>query len=235
MSDFLYHEACPQCGSSDGRAVYQDGGTHCFVCKTTTRSGRPSFAPATPKQAKYLPYDLSTEYGPEAIEWTERYGIRVEELIRHNVRFSKRQKRLYFLFKEGWQARNFWQGSPKYTSSGNLDGHIYSECTLLSGGLDRLQLLIVTEDCLSAIKIARQSDASPCLTSGLPMLKLKRLAAPYKAVKVWLDGDMFHNSVKMTEQLKLLGKDAQAIWTPNDPKCYSDEEVTQILLTGKCT
>lgn len=32
-SDFLRHEACPDCGSSDGKAVYTDGHTFCFVCK----------------------------------------------------------------------------------------------------------------------------------------------------------------------------------------------------------
>lgn len=33
-SDFLRHEACPDCGSSDARAIYTDGHTFCFICKT---------------------------------------------------------------------------------------------------------------------------------------------------------------------------------------------------------
>ena len=32
-SNFLFHEACPSCGSSDGLARYDDGHGHCFVCK----------------------------------------------------------------------------------------------------------------------------------------------------------------------------------------------------------
>lgn len=35
-SEFLYHEGCP-CGSSDARAVYDDGHTHCFSCGATTQ------------------------------------------------------------------------------------------------------------------------------------------------------------------------------------------------------
>ena len=31
-STFIRHEACDNCGSSDGKAVYSNGGTYCFVC-----------------------------------------------------------------------------------------------------------------------------------------------------------------------------------------------------------
>lgn len=34
---FIRHESCDNCGSSDGKAVYSDGGTYCFVCETSTR------------------------------------------------------------------------------------------------------------------------------------------------------------------------------------------------------
>lgn len=36
-SKFSHHEPC-DCGSSDGRAVYEDGSKYCFVCKTFWRS-----------------------------------------------------------------------------------------------------------------------------------------------------------------------------------------------------
>lgn len=35
-SEFLHHDACDNCGSSDGLAVYTDGHTYCFVCQTWT-------------------------------------------------------------------------------------------------------------------------------------------------------------------------------------------------------
>ena len=37
-SEFIEHIACPHCGSSDANAVYSDGHTFCFSCKTTTRN-----------------------------------------------------------------------------------------------------------------------------------------------------------------------------------------------------
>ena len=40
MGKFLHHTTCPSCGSSDGNAVYEDGGTYCWVCgKASKGSG----------------------------------------------------------------------------------------------------------------------------------------------------------------------------------------------------
>ena len=36
--EFLYHEPCTACGSSDARAVYDSGTFHCFSCKDTGRT-----------------------------------------------------------------------------------------------------------------------------------------------------------------------------------------------------
>jgi twinkle protein len=33
LAEFIKHKDCPDCGSSDARAVYSDGGEHCFSCK----------------------------------------------------------------------------------------------------------------------------------------------------------------------------------------------------------
>ena len=35
-SEFLRHEPCPDCGSSDALSVYSDGHTYCFSCTTHT-------------------------------------------------------------------------------------------------------------------------------------------------------------------------------------------------------
>jgi twinkle protein len=33
VAEFLNHEPCPGCGSSDGLARYVDGSAHCFACR----------------------------------------------------------------------------------------------------------------------------------------------------------------------------------------------------------
>jgi len=35
-SEFIKHQPCPDCGSSDALAVYTDGHTFCFSCQTRT-------------------------------------------------------------------------------------------------------------------------------------------------------------------------------------------------------
>ena len=37
QNTFIRHESCDNCGSSDGKALYSDGGTYCFVCEASTR------------------------------------------------------------------------------------------------------------------------------------------------------------------------------------------------------
>jgi len=100
-------------------------------------------------------------------------------------------------------------------------------------GISRTGTLVLTEDCLSAIKIARQSDAMPCLTSTLSPTKLNRLVRLYGAFVVWLDGNMFDKAQAMARQLQVLGANARAVYTPLDPKCYDDGNICNILLTGK--
>ena len=42
-SEFLFHEPCEECGSSDAKSVYDDGHTYCFVCHHYTYGdGEPS-------------------------------------------------------------------------------------------------------------------------------------------------------------------------------------------------
>ena len=36
MAEFIRHEPCEACGSSDAKAIYDDGSTFCFSCQTVT-------------------------------------------------------------------------------------------------------------------------------------------------------------------------------------------------------
>lgn len=38
MANFIKHTNCEKCGSSDGKAVYEGGSSHCFVCEHTVPS-----------------------------------------------------------------------------------------------------------------------------------------------------------------------------------------------------
>lgn len=38
MGVFVRHEACAECGSSDGKAIYDDNSHYCWVCADTSLS-----------------------------------------------------------------------------------------------------------------------------------------------------------------------------------------------------
>src|SRR5690606_26006187 len=102
-----------------------------------------------------------------------QYGVTPTELYKRGVGFSQRYNQLIFTFYQGkeliaWQARNFNKGRTKYFTSGEKNNAPRTYTHLDVGGdlaadRDGPRRLVVVEDCISAIKIARQRDSMPCL------------------------------------------------------------------------
>ena len=93
--------------------------------------------------------------------------------------------------------------------------------------------LVLVEDCLSAIKIARQEPSYALLTSSLSLSKIERLASRFDAFTAWLDADMWHRATQIARRFELLGKPCNVVYTIKDPKEYSDKEIANYLLTNK--
>ena len=251
MGKFVRHSPCPRCGSRDNLAMYHDGSGYCWGCGFVIKSSvspyviekngqKTGTSPSLSGQG-ILPADAGFVYSDSSRRWAESYGVPVSELLQRKVSYSPSQDRLFFNFYDAEgnrifsQARNFNPlAKSKYWTVGKADDvlPIYyksnQDLQETNGNV-----LVITEDCLSAIKIARQSDAMPALSSDLSLTKLKRLARLYGAFLVWLDGDMFHKSQRICRRLQLLGCEAKPIYTPLDPKCYDDETIRNVLLTGK--
>lgn len=135
--------------------------------------------------------------------------------------FSKSHK---YKYKSFGNKKDVWCGYESQTSQRRNKIYIQPlhspvSCTLV-------------EDCLSAIKIARQSDSYPLMTSTLSLPEIKRLAGVYDAFLVWLDGNKYDNAQALVRKFQLLGKKAWAIYTPLDPKEYSDEEIAATIDKG---
>lgn len=254
MGKFVKHSPCPRCGSRDNLATYHDGSGYCFGCGFVIKSRVSPYVTEENGQgtresnllAEKMPGDDCVQYGLSAQAWARSFDVKVEELLARRVSYSPSQDRLFFNFYDAEgnrifsQARNFSPlAKSKYWTVGKADDVLpiyYStriEEAKIQDGISKTRELVITEDCLSAIKIARQSDAMPALSSDLSLTKLKRLARLYGAFLVWLDGDMFHKSQRICRRLQLLGCEAKPIYTPLDPKCYDDETIRNVLLTGK--
>lgn len=246
MATFVKHESCPRCGSRDNLARYSDDGAFCFGCRYSEKRTGHGFKPSTiindlsteEQKAIALPEDCSTEYPSIVANYLNRYDLSVVEAIRLGVLWSgARQQLIYPYYATNpdtgerylacYQARNFHQqvSGPKYFNKGKTTEVIpIIKCDV--GGPRRL---VITEDALSALKVARQCDAMPALGTNVPVSKLNAIARQYIRLTVWLDSDKWREARHIADNFKWLGLSADTIYSELDPKCYSDEQIKEYL------
>lgn len=240
---FVKHSGCPKCGSKDNLALYSDGGSHCFGCgwhPPVTRSPYVDQELNEQTEAKTAFPTFSHDLPQKGVEWAKSYGIEVQELLFRDVQGVEPlqfRQRMAFVFRDSTrvpilaQARNLEEGAkPKYITYGKPNEVL--PIYYVRSSERRSNCLVLVEDCLSAIKVARLTDAMPCLASEVSSLKLKRLAGLYGAFLIWLDSDMYPKAQKMANKLQLLGCKAHAVYTDLDPKCYEMQDIEATLLTG---
>lgn len=237
MSHFLKHVACPKCGSSDARAIYSDGGSYCFSCQKPTS---PNVSPYVKQYVEItedtnivLPYDATTNYSVDAVAWFTQYNITVETAKKRGLIYSAQRNQLLFTFYDAdksllaYQARNLSPVSrgKRYFTQGDVNAllPIYHSTS-------PQRSLVLVEDCLSAIKLAGlERDAMPLLGSGISRQRLARLRPFYDLLEVWLDSDMWHKAQGVAKQAQLLGFQAKAVYSNDDPKCYTNQEIKEYL------
>ena len=230
MAQFLKHEACPKCGSKDNLARYDDGSGYCFGCQYT--ENRKFYAPTISgpeKRVIELPADATTQLDARALEWLGKYGIKQEECVRLRMLWSDSTEQLIFpLYKPGndlqaWQGRNFAvKAKSKYISHGKIHEILYP----LGRPGDNL---ILTEDLLSAVKIARQGSAMPLWGSEASTHLLMRLKGITNNITIWLDSDKWKNAHDIVKRAQSIGMTACCVFTTLDPKEYNDAQIKFFL------
>jgi hypothetical protein len=241
MARFLHHEPCPRCGSRDNRAVYDDGGSFCFGCHAVFRASDSKYIHANENHSQLkeeyvsLQPDLCFDYPGHVVSWLARYGISVGEAIKHGWKYSPYYDQLVFIFRDAegtvacTQARNFRKGAKtKYYNQGSPSS-VLPIFGLMDEKLDR-RMLVVSEDAVSAARIAPSCPSMPCLGSYLPshkLMALKRLK--FTKLITWLDSDKLKESREIAQRAKWLGFDTKVVYTEEDPKCYSDTEIMRII------
>ena len=240
MSHFIKHISCDNCGSSDARAVYSDGGSHCFSCGQHGRAMVSPYVLPDEKEVEggrtsgaiNLPSDTCQEFPEIALQWFSKYELFVPDLIKAGVLWSEYRQQIIYPFYaaghlEGYQARNFSPNArTKYYTKGNVNDILpvyYKRGELAS------TTLVVVEDCASAIKLSRFVDAIPCLGSDFPLYKITRVSRLYPKVLIWLDGNMYHKAQNIARRFQYLEVDSHAVYTSDDPKEIPYKELGSIL------
>lgn len=243
MAKWTHNGPCNNCGSKDNLGHWDDGSMWCWGCSFYKP---PIISPYAKKALEedddyereekvVLPSDWTQEFPQEAIEWFNKYDIYGHELIKNKVVWSPSKQQVIFTWYQddgtllAYNARNFWkEAKTKYYSKGNLNNllpiYYYSKSS------KRSQVLVIVEDCLSAIKISRYTDAMPALSSDVSLDKINRLARLYDTFLVWLDGDMYHKAQRISDRFLALGCNASTVYTPKDPKTYSNEDIKVLTL-----
>ena len=223
MSSFIRHLPCKSCGSRDNLGEYTDH-FWCFGCgfyeeKTDLMSLRERLA-GTNYKPVYMESLAFTKHIPKkAMKWLLQNRINLKEIEEYNILWCQDNETLILVHTdEYWQGRHFGNYGIKYLSKGRKPLTIYGDS----------DIIILVEDVLSAIKIARLSPeycAMPLLGSSLSTEHEEVLRDIFKTIYVWLDRDKAKQGIKMSRNLRQKGINTKSIITDLDPKEYNEGEI----------
>lgn len=143
------HRPCPDCGSSDALAVYDDGHTHCFSCGAT-RQGKeqPKQPKATVSKLKIIPGEAVALKARGLTEATcEKWGYHVGEVSGEPCQIAnyRDEKGKVVAQKLRFADKRFtWTGDPK--RAGLYGQHLWRD-----GG----RMVVVTEGEIDALSVSQ--------------------------------------------------------------------------------
>ena len=238
------HEPCPRCRKAgkdrtgDNLAVYDDGHRFCFGCGYY-ESGRVIDRVMGLRNKKdpvdkfiYIPADLGDSIHPRGRAWLDKYGITSQEISNYGFKWSPSREWLVMpSFPTGdtipYQARCF-------------DKNADERKTFTGGAVDLIvniygvksDSVVIVEDPISAIKVARQTQAMPLYGSHISSNKMLKVGNFVDEIVVWLDYDKTDVAFKILNTIRSFGIRGRLIITTKDPKDYDDNEISDILDTG---
>ena len=217
---FLHHTNCNDCGSSDARAVYEDGSEHCFSCRAHKGPTLRSRLLPQQKQDKIATRsNLQNSLPSKALAWLDKYEL------------SSKEKELFKWDKEKellvYRTTNFWTGRafsgdptvPRYKSSGMKPYEVMG-----SGSM-----LVFVEDIVSGIKVSRHTACCVLFGSSIPKETLYKYSSLYNKLGVWLDYDKMVDSIKLGNTVRGYGAHCISLVTKKDPKEYNDLEILEFI------
>ena len=231
MSSFIRHLPCKSCGSKDNLGEYTDH-FWCFGCgfyeeKQDMQALRERLAGTSYKPLHWGDIRESltfTKHIPkQAMKWLLQNRINLKEIEEYNILWCQENETLILVHTdEYWQGRHFGNYGIKYLSKGRKPLTIYGDS----------DIIILVEDVLSAIKIARLSPeycAMPLLGSSLSTEHEETLRNKFNTIHVWLDRDKAKQGIKISRNLKQKGIISRTIITDLDPKEYKEGEIRSWL------
>ena len=240
---FIGHGPCNYCGSRDNRANYSDGGWFCFGCRKSGRGTQSGFiternSAGADESFLSVPTDCGHDFPEHCQRFLDQYGVSIPMAIKRGLQYSAYYDQLIYEYKdkEGKtkciQARNFNHdraAKAKYFNQGSTSEVLPIYKVSDSNLAQYRKRLVITEDALSAIRIASQCDAMPALGTNVPAHKIIALKPFYEFITIWLDRDKWREAREIAEKCLWVGLSANTVFTELDPKAYTDQEITGYL------
>ena len=240
LSHIVGKERCPECAkrgrdtSKDNLAVYSDGHAFCYSCHyfrpgdriKTIKSHLQETTP--PEDIVVLPEDVNTVPSDAALTWFFSFGFDFGDVIRNQILWSDSYQRLIFPIYDAqsnllaWQGRYFGElERPKWLSKGKIHELLYTQ----GDG----ETIILVEDIVSCLKLAKANVFSGCLFGSNPSTTMmNRFRVVANKFVFWLDDDKKVESVKFKRICDSMGIPTRCIFTTNDPKEYSLNQIKDI-------
>ena len=241
MSKFLYHESCPNCGSKDNLGVWDDGHKYCFGCRyheNGTIDLRKVFHPdlADPKKPHEFPYDAQEGMPPQALKWLLSCGITFQLQRKHGIMWSPSRQMVCWRIKgEKTKKQIAWQGRcfvPDAKTKYFIGGDVHDDYTIIPHSYTD-ETVVLVEDYLSAIRVSEHYPCMPLFGCVCGLNVLQELLGRFSSIIVWLDSDKLDNARKIALNASMIGLPNQVLYTPKDPKEYTDSEIKDFLWTLK--
>lgn len=242
MASCIRHEQCPECaklGKDRGHnnlAIYDDGSYYCFscgYCKASSGLSKITQVQQVPRKPLSLPRDVTTTLSRDAEEFLGKYDITLTDISNNTILWSPWYERVIFpvLGAKGdllaWQGR--YLGTKENQAKWYSQGDLKSICHVL--GNSKARVLVLTEDIISAIKVAHipQVKTMPIFGSHISTQRLLQIKQLCDTICVWLDKDKEKESLKFAKTAREFGIPAVSIITDKDPKDYTNDEIKEWL------
>jgi len=168
---------------------------------------------------------------PLAVKWLRKYGITDNEIIHYGILWNARTDSLVFAIRDEHgiiltNERYFGTNPnhPKYITQGNKTTNT---CYFINKNTPKS--LVLVEDFISAIKVARFANCLPLLGSQIPSNALKWAVERFKCLRVWLDMDKAVESLQQASRASQWVSNTRSIITELDPKEYGNNNLIMIL------
>ncbi len=239
---FLRHEPCPRCGSRDNLGVWEDGHKWCFGCGYHESS--PASIANLKKRVTQMENNnnngnvaaidsstFTTVIPTKAMGWLKKYGLTDAEIIHYGILWNERKDSLVFCIRDEFgitltNERYFGTNPdhPKYITNGHKNTN-----TVYLLNKQTPNSLVMVEDFVSAIKVARFANCLPLFGNTIPDSALKWAVERFKCLRVWLDMDKASESLGQAARASQWVTNTRSIITELDPKEYGNNQLILIL------